>query len=91
MKPVGANRGPNFQYNYAKMPSLKAIKSISKVQLSTLTLSISSGVERNSMYSSKFNVPKKSKKSEECLRIFKTAEAPAYALMLMVLRYRSQD
>jgi hypothetical protein len=65
-KPVGANRGPNFQYNYAKMPSLKAIKSIYKVQLSTLTSSISSGAERNSMYSSKFNVPKMCKKLEEC-------------------------
>jgi hypothetical protein len=41
-EPIGANKGPNFQYNYAKKPGLKAIKSIYKDQLSTLTSSISS-------------------------------------------------
>jgi hypothetical protein len=47
--------------------------------------------ERNSTYSSEMNLPKKYKKSEECLRIFNTAEAPAYVSMLMALQYRSRD
>ena len=42
MEPISANKGPNFQYNYENKPSLKALKSICKVQLSTLTSSISS-------------------------------------------------
>ena len=32
-EPIGAKKGPNFQYNYTKKPSLKVIKSIYKVQL----------------------------------------------------------
>jgi hypothetical protein len=42
MEPIGANKGPNFQYNYENKPSFKVLKSICKVQLSTLTSSISS-------------------------------------------------
>jgi hypothetical protein len=41
------------------------------------------GVERNSTYSSKMNVPKNCKKSEECLQIFNTVEALTYALVSM--------
>jgi hypothetical protein len=47
------------------------------------------GAEINSTYSSKMNVPKKCKKLEECLWIFNTAGAPAYASMSMAFRYRS--
>ena len=42
MKPIGANRGPNFQYDYSKLPNLKATKPICKVQFLTLTSSKSS-------------------------------------------------
>jgi hypothetical protein len=47
--------------------------------------------ERNSTYSSKMNVPKKCKKSEECLQIFNTARALAYASVPMALRYKSRE
>jgi hypothetical protein len=48
-------------------------------------------VEGNSTYSSEMNVPKKCKKSEECLQIINTAGALAYASMPMALRYISRD
>jgi hypothetical protein len=48
-------------------------------------------VERNSLYSSKMNVPKKYKKSKEYLQIFNTAGALAYASVLMAFRYKSRD
>jgi hypothetical protein len=48
-------------------------------------------IERNSMYSSEMNVPKKYKKSKECSRIFNTARALAYASVLMGFRYKSSD
>jgi hypothetical protein len=44
--------------------------------------------ERNSTCSIEMNVPKKCKKSKECLQIFSTAGAPAYASVPMVLQYR---